>query len=77
MIYLGSFVWIHDPESVGLTGGVPMTEEGAKNDPLGWSDKDYVFGVAVMHQVHCVVSILLILPFRASSQMIGCHKTRH
>ncbi|KAK5994226.1 Oxidase ustYa [Cladobotryum mycophilum] len=55
-IYAGTFVAFDDPSIGGAQGGgMQMTDVAA--DPSKWSAKSEGFAVAVMHQLHCVISI--------------------
>lgn len=49
---------VPDPSIVGFGGGAKLSEHS--ENPSEWDTKTEAFGVAVMHQVHCVVSGFLI-----------------
>ena len=44
-----------DPSKLGFGGGVRLVDYA--EDPSEWDDKTEGFSIAVMHQLHCVVSI--------------------
>lgn len=50
---LGAWVAVSDPASVGFGGGAKLFENA--QDGSLWDTKTEGFGVAVMHQLHCVV----------------------
>lgn len=50
----------NDPASQGYGFGTPLTgpgSEGNEHDPIPWKPGSQAFGLAVMHQLHCVASI--------------------
>lgn len=52
---IGTWVAFDDPSTGGAKGrGMRMKEVGAHPDV--WSETSEGFGIAVMHQLHCVVS---------------------
>jgi hypothetical protein len=54
-LYPGTFISVTEPATGGMQGkGMPMTRVAA--DPGAWSSESEGFGVAAMHQLHCVVS---------------------
>jgi hypothetical protein len=54
-IYPSTWVAFSEPHHGGVDGwGMKMSDVAA--DPLEWEEGSEGFGVAVMHQVHCVVS---------------------
>lgn len=54
-IYPGTFIAVSDPAAVRMEGkGMPMAHVAA--DPSAWPKASEGFGVAAMHQLHCVVS---------------------
>ncbi len=54
-VYPGTFVAIPDPAVAGVNGrGMSMARVAA--DPSAWPADSEGFGVAAMHQLHCVVS---------------------
>ena len=58
---------VSDPSVAGFGGGVRMVEHA--EDPTVWEDTSEGFGLAVMHQIHCIVSI------SQSSSMLYTAKT--
>ncbi|KAI0481341.1 hypothetical protein GGR56DRAFT_672359 [Xylariaceae sp. FL0804] len=55
-VYPGTFVAIADPAAAGLRAqGMPIRAVAA--DPDAWPEAAEGFGVAAMHQLHCVMSI--------------------
>jgi hypothetical protein len=55
LISTGSWVAFDDPSIGGATGrGMRMTDVAA--EPASWSATSEGFTVAVMHQLHCLVS---------------------
>lgn len=56
-IYFGTFVAISEPGAAGVKGkGMSMARVAA--DPSAWPAGSEGFGVAAMHQLHCVVTLL-------------------
>lgn len=52
---IGTWVALEDPSQFGVAGrGMRMKSVAA--DPNSWPESAEGFGVAVMHQLHCVVS---------------------
>ncbi|KAK1948689.1 hypothetical protein LY78DRAFT_649819 [Colletotrichum sublineola] len=54
----------NDPVAQGYGFGTPLTgpgSEGNENDPIPWKEGSQAFGIGVMHQMHCVVSIKMAL----------------
>ncbi|TEA19257.1 Oxidase ustYa [Colletotrichum sidae] len=50
----------NDPAAKGYGYGTPLTgphSEGNEHDPIPWTEGSQAFGIGVMHQLHCVVSI--------------------
>lgn len=49
----GAWVAVENPEIVGFSGGVALKQ--ASQNPGQWTHESQGFGLAVMHQIHCVV----------------------
>lgn len=60
-IFLPNWVALeNDPAAHGYGFGTPLTgpgSEGNEQDPIPWTPGSQAFGLAVMHQLHCIASI--------------------
>ncbi|KAK2031607.1 hypothetical protein LX32DRAFT_671527 [Colletotrichum zoysiae] len=70
----------NDPAAHGYGFGTPLTGPGSEGndlDPVPWKEGSQAFGIAVMHQLHCVASIKkAIVDYRFTGGRRGSNATK-